>query len=168
MPSSLAVAALGLDDGLELDISFLEESLEDSPRLGVSFFGAASGDLFLFGVLFSVAGLLLSLAALVGVLGLFLSSPLFALGLEEAFDDVATTSCERYLSLFLLEVWTSLALSGTFSALSLWRVLSRLYFGCLDEVLGLDSLLGIGESDLDLTFRSSSLLDLPLLDGGEL
>ena len=55
-----------------------------------------------------------------------------------------------------------------FSALSLWRVLSRLYLGCLDEVLGLDSLLGIGESDLDLAFRSSSLLDLPLLDEGEL
>ena len=104
MPSSLAVAAPGLDDGLELDMSFLEESLEDSPRLGVSFFGAVSGVLFLFGVLFSAVGLLLSLAALVGVLGLFLSYPLFALGLEEAFDDVATTSCERYLSLFLLEV----------------------------------------------------------------
>ena len=162
MPSSLAAAALGLDDGLELDMSFLEESLEDSPRLGVSFFRAVSGVLFLFGVLFSAVGVLLSLAALVGVLGLFFSCPLFAFGLEEAFDDVATTS------LFLLEVWTSLALSGTFSALSLWRVLSRLYFGCLDEVLGLDSLLGIGESDLDLALRSSSLLDLPLLDEGEL
>ena len=168
MPSFLAVAALGLEDVLELDVSFLEESLEDSPPLGVSFFGAASGVFFLFGVLFSAIGLLLLIAALVGVLGLSLSHPLFALGLEEAFDDVATTSCEKYLSLFLQEVCESLALSGTFSALSLWRVLSRLYFGCLDEVLGLDSLLGIGESDLDLAFRSSSLLDLPLLDEGEL
>ena len=44
---------------------------------------------------------------------------------------------------------------------------SSLFLGCL-EVLGLDSLLGIGESDLDLTVLSSSLLDLPLLDGGEL
>ena len=61
----------------------------------------------------------------------------------------------------------SLALSGTLSTLWLWRVSSRLFLGCL-EVLGLDSLLGIGESDLDLTVLSSSLLDLPLLDGGEL
>ena len=65
-------------------------------------------------------------------------------------------------------VWESLALSGMFSALSLWRVSSSLCLGCLEEVLGLESLLGIGESDLDLAFRSSSLLDLPLLDGGEL
>ena len=103
MPSSLAVAALGLEVGLGLDVS-LEESLEDSPLLGGSFFGAASGDFFLFGVFFSTTGLLLLVAALVGVLGLSLSPPLHVLGLEEAFDDVASTSCEEYLSLFPLEV----------------------------------------------------------------
>ena len=118
-------------------------------------------------MLFSAVGLVLLVAALVEALGLSLSSPLLVLGLEEVFDDVVSTSYMVYLSYFLLVVWESLALSGMFSALSLWRVSSRLCLGCL-EVLGLDSLLGIGESDLDLAFLSSSLLDLPLLDGGEL
>ena len=119
-------------------------------------------------MLFFAVGLVLLVAALFEDLGLFLSSPLLVLGLVEVFDDVVSTSYVVYLSYFLLVVCESLALSGMVSALSLWRLSSRLCLGCFDEVLGLDSLLGIGESDLDLTFRSSSLLDLPLLDGGEL
>ena len=104
-PSSFAVAALGLEDGLGLDTSlFLEESLEDSPFLGVSFFRAASGVCFLLGVLLSAVGLVLLVAALVEDLGLSLSSPLLVLGLEEVFDDVVSTSYIVYLSYFLLVV----------------------------------------------------------------